>query len=816
MVATLLGYGADAICPRLALESVAQLAAVDKIGGDRPDPEEAQRRLLAALEDGVLKVMSKMGISDVASYRGARLFEAVGLDHVLCERWFGGTPSPVGGIGLDRLERDALDRLAAAGADRPELENPGFYKFRKGGEPHTTSPEVVEALQAAVTEAHALRTATRQGRSDLYARFSELVNGRDPVEPRDLLELVPAGPLVPLDEVEPVESIVRRFSGGAMSHGSLSAEAHEAIAIALNRLGGKSNSGEGGEDPSRYGTERSSRIKQIASARFGVTAAYAVSADELQIKVAQGSKPGEGGQIPAHKVTEEIARLRNTQPGVSLISPPPHHDIYSIEDLAQLIFDLREVNPEADISVKLVSETGVGLVAVGVAKAHAHVVHVAGSDGGTGASPLPSIKHAGAPWELGLAETQQALVHSGLRGRVRLRVDGGFKTGRDVVVAALLGADEYSFGTALLIAEGCLYVRSCHLDTCPVGIATQRPELRAKFGGTPEMVEAYLRFVAGEVREVLAALGLRSLDDAIGRVECLRQRRTGDGSFDSLDLRPLLGRAGEGSTRYVGDPVPDSRDRLGALLHATGRAVIGETRLVEPGYAITNADRAVGARLSGAIAREDGAPAGRVRARFEGSAGQSFGAFLAAGVELALVGDANDYVGKSMSGGRIAIAAPVGDAGDPCLVGNTVLYGATGGELYVAGSAGERFAVRNSGAVAVVEGVGDHACEYMTRGTVVVLGPHGRNLGAGMTGGECFLLDPDARLVNEELVALVELEHEEEERLLRLLERHVRATGSARATELLAAPAAALERFRRVVPRSQLAQPAGIERKASA
>jgi len=816
MIATLLGYGADAICPRLALESVAQLAAADKVGGDRPSPEEAEQRLLAALEDGVLKVMSKMGISDVASYRGARLFEAVGLDHVLCDRFFGGTPSPVGGVGLDRLEADALARLDASCEAKPELENPGFYKFRKGGEPHTTSPEVVEALHAAVAEAHALRTATRDGRSDLYVRFSELVSSRSPVEPRDLLDLVPAGPPVPLDDVEPPESILKRFSGGAMSHGSLSAEAHETIAIALNRVGGKSNSGEGGEDPARYGTERNSRIKQIASARFGVTAAYAVSADELQIKIAQGSKPGEGGQIPAHKVTEEIARLRNTQPGVSLISPPPHHDIYSIEDLAQLIFDLREVNPDADISVKLVSETGVGLVAVGVAKAHAHVIHVAGSDGGTGASPLPSIKHAGAPWELGLAETQQALVHSGLRGRVRLRVDGGFKTGRDVVVAALLGADEYSFGTALLIAEGCLYVRSCHLDTCPVGIASQRPELRAKFGGTPEMVEAYLRYVAGEVREVLAGLGLRSLDDAIGRVECLHQRATGNVTMDVLDLRPLLGRGGEGSSRFVGDPVPDSRDRLGALLHATGRAVIDETRLVEPGYAITNADRAVGARLSGAIAREQGAPAGRFRARFEGSAGQSFGAFLTAGIELSLVGDANDYVGKSMSGGRITISAPPDDAGEPCLVGNTVLYGATGGELYVAGSAGERFGVRNSGAVAVVEGVGDHACEYMTRGTVVVLGAHGRNLGAGMTGGECFVLDADDRLVNDELVALVELERDEEERLLRLLERHARVTGSGRAAALLADPPAALARFRRIVPRTQLVQPTGIERKVSA
>jgi glutamate synthase (ferredoxin) len=806
MVATLLGYGADAIAPRLALETVAALAAADKVGGDRPTPEEAQRRLLGALEDGVLKVMAKMGISDVASYRGARLFEAVGLDRRLCRRFFSGTPSAIGGIGLDRLERDALARLAAASAAKPELENPGFYKFRKGGEPHATSPEVVEALQAGLAEAHHLRAAVRGERSEAYARFAALVNGRAPLEPRDLLELVPAREAAPHDEVEPVESIVRRFSSGAMSHGALSAEAHETIAIALNRLGARSNSGEGGEDPSRYGNERNSRIKQIASARFGVTAAYAVSADELQIKVAQGSKPGEGGQIPAHKVSEEIARLRNTQPGVQLISPPPHHDIYSIEDLAQLIFDLREVNPQAEISVKLVSVTGVGLVAAGVAKAQADVVHVAGADGGTGASPLPSIKHAGAPWELGLAETQQALVANGLRGRVRVRVDGGLKTGRDVVVAALLGADEYSFGTSLLIAEGCLMVRSCHLDTCPVGIASQKPELRAKYAGTPEMVESYLRFVAQEVRELLASLGLRSLDEAVGRVELLRQRVTGDASADALDLRPLLGKAGDGHARYVGERVERRGDRLGGILLATGRTAVDETRLVEPGFAITNADRAVGARLGGAIAQAVGAaaPAGRVRARFEGAAGQSFGAFLTAGVELDLVGEANDYVGKSMSGGRIVVSPPPGDAGDPCLVGNTVLYGATGGELYCAGAAGERFAVRNSGATAVVEGVGDHACEYMTRGTVVVLGPHGRNLGAGMTGGEAFLLEPDTRLVNEELVAVVPLEGDDAGRLERLLERHHRATGSSRAAALLADPPTLAARFRRLVPRALL------------
>ena len=806
MIATLLGYGADAICPRLALETVANLAANDKVGGDRPSPEEAQRRLVAALEDGVLKVMSKMGISDVASYRGARLFDAVGLERRLCRRFFAGTPSAIGGVGLARLEQDALERLAASREAKPGLENPGFYKFRKGGEPHATTPEVVEALQESLSAAHALRAAVKHGRSDLYDRFAALVNERAPLEPRDLLELVPAAPAAPLEDVEPAESIVRRFSGGAMSHGALSAEAHETIAIALNRLGARSNSGEGGENPDRYRTERNSRIKQVASGRFGVTAEYAAFADDLQIKIAQGSKPGEGGQIPAHKVTEEIARLRNTQPGVSLISPPPHHDIYSIEDLAQLIFDLRQVNPSVDVSVKLVSVSGVGLVAAGVAKAHADVIHVAGADGGTGASPLPSIKHAGAPWELGLAEAQQALVANGLRGRVRLRVDGGFKTGRDVVVAALLGADEYSFGTALLLAEGCLYVRSCHLDTCPVGITSQRPELRAKYAGTPEMVQAYLLFVAEEVRRLLASLGLRTLDEAVGRVECLRQRKIGDSSADALDLSPLVGRAGEGNSRYVGEAMERPSDRLGSLLAAHGRVVIGETRLVEPGYAITNADRTVGARLGGEIARAtgSGAPNGRVRARFEGSAGQSFGAFLTAGVELALVGEANDYVGKAMSGGRILIAPPPGDAGDPCLLGNTVLYGATGGELYCAGSAGERFAVRNSGATAVVEGVGDHACEYMTRGTVVVLGPHGRNLGAGMTGGACFLLDPEQRLVNDELVALVPLAAEDEEQLLRLLDRHRRATGSVRAAALLADPEAALARFRRVVPRALL------------
>ncbi|MGH3032471.1 MAG: glutamate synthase-related protein, partial [Gaiellaceae bacterium] len=467
--ACLLGYGADAICPRLALETVAELAAADRIGGDHPSPEQAQLRFKQAIEDGVLKVMSKMGISDLASYRGAQIFEAIGLAREVVDCCFAGTPSALGGIGFAELEREALARLRAAYSPSPRLENPGYVKHRKGGEPHATSPEVVDALHE-VRAAHALRKAVNGGGWSLYERFAVLVNERPALEPRDLLELVPAGPPVPREQVEPVEAILRRFSGGAMSHGALSAEAHELVAVALNRLGAKANTGEGGEDPARYRTERNSPIKQVASGRFGVTPEYCTFAEELQIKISQGSKPGEGGQLPGHKVTEEIARLRHTQPGIALISPPPHHDIYSIEDLAQLVFDLKQVNPKAAVSVKLVAEAGVGLVAAGCVKALADVVHVAGCDGGTGASPLTSIKNAGSPWELGLAETQQALVANGLRGRVRLRVDGGLKTGHDVVAAALLGADEFSFGTALLLAEGCLMVRTCHMDTCPVGI----------------------------------------------------------------------------------------------------------------------------------------------------------------------------------------------------------------------------------------------------------------------------------------------------------------------------------------------------------
>jgi glutamate synthase (ferredoxin) len=785
-VACLLAYGADAVCPRLALETIAVLAAEDKLGGDHPSPAEAQLRFREAIEDGVLKIMSKMGIADVASYRGAQLFEAVGLAHDVVQTCLTGTPSSIGGVGFAELERELLERRRAT-----ELDNPGYVKFRKGGEPHATSPPVVEALQKA---AHALR------RGD-YDRFASLVNGRGALELRDLLDLAPAA-RVPLDEVEPVEAIVRRFSGGAMSHGSLSAEAHETVARAFNRLGARSNSGEGGEDPARFRTDSNSRIKQVASARFGVTPEYLAYADELQIKIAQGSKPGEGGQLPGHKVTAEIARLRHTQSGIELISPPPHHDIYSIEDLAQLVFDLKQANPAAAVSVKLVSSAGVGLVAAGVAKALADVIHIAGADGGTGASPIASIKHAGAPWELGLAETQRTLVESDLRGRVRLRADGGLKTGRDVVVAALLGADEVSFGTALLIAEGCLMVRSCHLDTCPVGIATQRPELRAKFAATPETVEAYLLFVAEEVRRHLASLGLRTFADAVGRADLLRRRETKERRAASLDVSALLrsrpgGFSGELQLETQGG-------KLGEQLLADGAPILDEEHIVELRYPIDSRDRAVGARLGVEIGRKFGRrpPPGQVRARFEGTAGQSFGAFLAAGAELELVGEANDSVGKGMSGGRIVVVPPPADAGDPVLLGNAVLYGATGGELFCRGRAGERFAVRNSGAIAVVEGVGDHACEYMTGGTVVVLGDVGLNVAAGMSGGEVYVLDGAARLPLRLNAGLVVAERAEGEGLRILLERHLRHTGSTRAATLLEHWDESAPLFWRVVPRT--------------
>jgi glutamate synthase (ferredoxin) len=778
---------------------VAALAAEDKLGGDHPSPAEAQLRFKESLENGVLKIMSKMGISDVASYRGAQIFEAAGLARDVVETCLTGTPSTAGGIGFAELERELLAR------DGTQLENPGYVKFRKGGEPHETSPTVVDSLQEA---AHALRRAVNGAGWDKYERFAALVNGRAPMELRDLLELDPWATPIPVDEVEPAEALVRRFSSGGMSHGSLSAEAHETVAIAFNRLGARSNCGEGGEDPDRFRTQRNSKIKQVASGRFGVTPEYVAFADELQIKIAQGSKPGEGGQLPGHKVTAAIARLRHTEPGVALISPPPHHDIYSIEDLAQLVFDLKEANPRAQVSVKLVAEAGVGIVAAGVVKALADVVHIAGADGGTGASPLSSIKHAGMPWELGLAETQGALAESGLRGRARVRVDGGLKTGRDVVVAALLGADEVSFGTALLLAEGCLMVRSCHLDTCPVGIATQRPELRAKFQATPEMIESYLLYVAEEVRRLLASVGLRSFADAVGRADLLRRRESVERRAAALRLGSLLQTPAGGFAAEP--PLAAAGGELGRRLAADAAGALEEARIIDLRYPITNRDRAVGARLGVEVGRRFGSapPPGRIRARFEGAAGQSFGAFLAAGIELELVGEANDYVGKGMGGGRIVVRPPADDAGEPVLLGNTVLYGATGGELFCAGRAGERFAVRNSGATAVVEGAGDHACEYMTGGAVVVLGELGLNFAAGMSGGVAYVLNADGRLplrLNAELVAAERAAAHEVEELRVLLDRHVRHTLSLRAAALLRDWPDSAPLFWRVAPREDVA-----------
>jgi glutamate synthase domain-containing protein 2/glutamate synthase domain-containing protein 1/glutamate synthase domain-containing protein 3 len=867
-VAALLGYGADAICPRLALETVAALADDGQLG--ELHAAEAQAKLQAALEDGVLKIFSKMGISTVDGYRAAQIFEAIGLGAEVIDLCLTGTTSTVGGIGFDALGADAIVRHDAGYAvDEVVLDEPGLIRFRKrGGEYHANNPEVFEALHAVsgvadsdestgaekletlplapaedrgrvmflesaaqvpppppapdpvdVRAAHVLQRAIGEGRADLYSTFARLVEDRPVVELNDLLDFVPTGSTVPIEEVEPASEIARRFSTGAMSHGSLSKEAHETLAMAMNLIGGKSNCGEGGEDPYRYRTrgsaqDKNSRIKQIASGRFGVTPEYCMFADELNIKIAQGSKPGEGGQLPGHKVSTEIARLRHTQPGVGLISPPPHHDIYSIEDLAQLIYDLKQVNPGADVSVKLVAEAGVGTIAAGVVKALADTVQISGANGGTGASPLSSIKNAGLPWELGLAEAQQTLIDNGLRDRVRLRVDGGFKTGRHVLIAALLGADEYSFGTAAMLAEGCIMVRACHRDTCPTGIATQRPNLRAKFSGTPEGVATYMLFVADEVRALLASLGLRSLDEAIGRVELLHQRETDNGRANTLDLAPLLAAPEDldATRRFVANvPIQRPRSALDERLLTEGFPALWAGDDIELDYVITNADRTVGASLGGAVGLEWGEalPAGSVVAHFTGAAGQSFGAFCGDGVTLDLHGEANDYLGKGMAGGRVIVRPPADDAGEPVLAGNTVLYGATGGQVYVAGRVGERFCVRNSGATAVVEGTGDHACEYMTGGTVVILGPVGYNLGAGMTGGEAYVYDPEGLLttrLNRQLVDAAIPDDKRRADLRFLVERHRELTGSAAAAAMLADWDATVRSFWRVAPIDEISR----------
>jgi glutamate synthase (NADPH) large chain len=820
-VALLLGYGAAAVCPYLAIESAEEMV---RRGVLREVPEaRAGANLIKALGKGVLKIMSKMGVSTVASYTGAQLFEAVGLGEDVISACFAGTSSPLGGIGFDELAAETARRHHAAyppRAGRPphrRLETGGDYQWRREGEPHLFSPEAVFKLQH----------ATRTGQERVFREYTRLVDDQSArlLTLRGLLrirglegdETLESGPEpVPLEEVEPVESIVRRFAAGAMSYGSISAEAHETIAIAMNRLGGRSNTGEGGEDAARYvpdenGDSRRSAVKQVASGRFGVTSEYLVNADDLQIKIAQGAKPGEGGQLPGHKVYPWIARTRHSTPGVGLISPPPHHDIYSIEDLAQLIHDLKNANPRARVHVKLVAEVGVGTVAAGVSKAHADVVLISGHDGGTGAAPLTSIKHAGGPWEIGLAGTQQTLLRNGLRDRIVVQVDGQLKTGRDVIIAALLGAEEFGFATAPLVVAGCVLMRVCHLDTCPVGVATQNPDLRRRFTGRPEFIVNFFQFVAQEVREYLAALGLRTLDEAVGRVELLDARAAvAHWKAVGLDLSPVL--------HLPALPDGAARHRVKGQDHGLEQALDNTLILLAEGaldagtpvrleLPVRNVNRAVGTMLGSEVTRRwggDGLPDNTIDISLTGSAGQSLGAFLPRGITLRLTGDANDYLGKGLSGGRI-VAAPHPAAPFPAqqhvIAGNVIGYGATSGEIFLRGLVGERFCVRNSGATAVAEGTGDHGCEYMTGGRVAVLGPVGRNFAAGMSGGIAYLLDPDPRRVNTEMADLEPLADEDGAFLHELLRRYRAETGSCVAAALLADWPAALVRFGRVMPK---------------
>jgi glutamate synthase (NADPH/NADH) large chain len=816
-VAVLIGYGAAAVNPYLAFESVEDMVATGALTGVGPADQPAQaaatavRNYVKALGKGVLKIMSKMGISTVSSYCGAQVFEAVGLDQQLVERYFTGTSSKIGGIGLEEIHAEVAARHALAypqnEAERAHrrLEVGGEYQWRREGELHLFNPETVFLLQ------HATRSRQYEVFRQYTSKVDELAAKAGSL--RGLFTLrTGVRPPVPLSEVEPASSIVRRFATGAMSYGSISAEAHETLAIAMNRLGGRSNTGEGGEDTDRlYDAERRSAVKQIASGRFGVTSEYLVNADDLQIKMAQGAKPGEGGQLPGNKVWPWIARTRHATAGVGLISPPPHHDIYSIEDLAQLVHDLKCVNPDARVHVKLVSEVGVGTVAAGVAKLKADVILISGHDGGTGASPLNSLKHAGTPWELGLAETQQTLLLNKLRDRVTVQVDGQLKTGRDVVVAALLGAEEYGFSTTALIVEGCVMMRVCHLDTCPVGIATQNPVLRERFTGKPEFVENFFLFLAEEVRGYLAELGFRSLDEAIGHAELLDVRPAVDHwKARGLDLSPIL--------HVPALPPGAARHRIRSQDHGLDRALDNELiALAAPALAdgtpvrllvdVRNEHRSVGAMLGGEVTRRfggKGLPDDTIEVTLHGTAGQSFGAFVPNGVTLRLIGDANDYVGKGLSGGRLIIrpfpSAPFA-AEEQIIAGNTILYGATGGELFCRGRVGERFAVRNSGATAVVEGVGDHGCEYMTGGIAVVLGPTGRNFAAGMSGGKAFVWKLQPRLVNRELVDLEPLSTEDRLTLRGLIERHLAETESVVAADLLARWTTAVDEFTAVVPR---------------
>jgi len=815
-MALLKGFGAAAVNPYLAFETIDDMIASGLLTG--VTPRQAQKNYIKAASKGIVKVMSKMGISTVASYTGAQVFEAVGLASDVVDEYFTGTVSRIGGIGLDVLAEEVARRHHLAHVERPserahrEREIGGEYQWRREGEIHLFNPKTVFKLQH----------ATRSKRFDIFQEYTRAVDDQSQALAtlRGLMNLR-TGVLdpIPLDEVEPASAILARFSTGAMSYGSISAEAHETLAIAMNRLGGKSNTGEGGEDPDRFtpdadGTLRRSAIKQVASGRFGVTSEYLVNADDIQIKIAQGAKPGEGGQLPGHKVYPWIAKTRFSTPGVGLISPPPHHDIYSIEDIAQLIHDLKSANPEARVHVKLVAEVGVGTVAAGVAKAHSDVVLISGHDGGTGATPLTSQKHAGIPWELGLAETQQTLMANDLRDRIVVQVDGQMKTGRDVVIGALLGAEEFGFATAPLVVSGCIMMRVCHLDTCPVGIATQNPLLRERYDGSPEFVETFFEFIAEEVRAYLAELGLRTLDEAIGRVDLLDAEAAVDHwKAAGLDLAPILmpPEAPEGAVRRCVTTQDHGLDRAldHEFLDACRPAIEDGTR-VSAEVTVTNVDRTVGTLLGYEITKRHGGAGladGTIDLTFRGSAGQSFGAFVPRGVTMRLWGDTNDYLGKGLSGGRIIVRpdeAASFAAEENIIAGNVILYGATAGDVFLRGQVGERFCVRNSGAIAVVEGVGDHACEYMTGGRVVVLGPTGRNFGAGMSGGVAFVYDPKgnlSRVYNPEMVDLEPLSSEDRLWLRDRIMLHHQETDSAVAAHLLVDWIASSEQFVKVMPR---------------
>jgi glutamate synthase (NADPH/NADH) large chain len=794
-VALLIGFGAAAVNPYLAMESAEDLVRQGVISGITP--EKAVRNLIKSLGKGVLKVMSKMGVSTIASYTGAQIFEAIGLSNEVIEEYFVGTTSRLGGVGIEIIAQETIKRHHIAyppGGGIPgskKLQIGGEYQWRREGEPHLFDPETVFTLQH----------ATRSKRFDVFKRYTTRVDDQSKrlMTLRGLLTLKQGVRTpIPIDEVEPVSEILKRFATGAMSYGSISQEAHETLAIAMNRIGGKSNTGEGGEDPARNivdqnGDLRRSAIKQVASGRFGVTSEYLVNADDIQIKMAQGAKPGEGGQLPGNKVYPWIAKVRYSTPGVGLISPPPHHDIYSIEDLAQLIHDLKNANDQARIHVKLVAEVGVGTVAAGVSKAHADVVLISGHDGGTGASPLTSLKHAGAPWELGLAETQQTLMLNGLRDRIVLQVDGQMKTGRDVLIAALLGAEEFGFATAPLVVSGCVMMRVCHLDTCPVGVATQNPELRKKFNGKPEFVETFFEYIAEEVRELLAQLGFKKLEDAIGQVELLdTNAAVSHWKANGLDLAPILIAPENGTARRnITTQNHGLENALDNELISLAKEALENSKEVRIEMPVRNVNRTVGTMLGTEITRKfggTGLPSDTIDITFHGSAGQSFGAFIPSGLTLRLYGDSNDYVGKGLSGGRVIIRPDerAGFAsGENVIAGNVIGYGATSGELLISGKVGERFCVRNSGAHAVVEGVGDHGCEYMTGGTVLVLGKTGRNFAAGMSGGMAFVLDLDPALVNTEMVDLLTLTDKYEEFVKTSISKFFTETGSKVAHELL-------------------------------